>query len=318
MADESRSEPEIDEPQLRRRTEPPNEIEEALSGLVDRDPAAFLKLAGLPTTGEVRVVDAGIFPSVLPIDYVLRVTDEKPWVAIVALATSRDPDIVYSVHVMLTTLMVMFRKPMALVPYVVLVRPEADDQTIVGELSDDLPDGEVNFRFRYHAIRAWQHPPESPLGDTSSEVLETLTRSGLPALIAELRDRAVAGVDADSAESAMCLVFAFPKRGRVDRELKAFANQVEETAPCVLLSLDRRSDPRIASREEGCAVMRWKLYQLGMRKFGIPDARIASEISAITSPRRLTDLDHFLGRIDSQNLPIKTWDDLLAWRPPDE
>jgi hypothetical protein len=37
-------------------------------------------------------------------------------------------------------------------------------------------------------------------------------------------------------------------------------------------------------------------------------------IGEIVSPHRLTDLDHFLSRIDSQGYPITSWNDLLAWR----
>ena len=96
------------------------------------------------------------------------------------------------------------------------------------------------------------------------------------------------------------------------------AAEMERLAPCVLLSHNRREDPRIVRREEGCAVTRLKLYQRGMRKFGPADERIASAIGAITSARRLSDLDHLLARIDSRNLPISTWEELLAWRPPTE
>jgi len=64
--------------------------------------------------------------------------------------------------------------------------------------------------------------------------------------------------------------------------------------------------------------MRLKLNQRGTRKFGAADERIASAIGAITSARRLSDLDHLLAWIDSRNLPISTWDDLLTWRPPAE
>ena len=115
----------------------------------------------------------------------------------------------------------------------------------------------------------------------------------------------------------MCLVFALPEQGLVDPALLAVADQLERMAPCLLLTLGKRQDPRIVSREEGCAVMRWKLYQRGARTFGLPDERVAAEIGAITSPRRLTDLDHLLARIDSQDLAITTWDELLAWCPPD-
>jgi hypothetical protein len=48
------------------------------------------------------------------------------------------------------------------------------------------------------------------------------------------------------------------------------------------------------------------------------DERIAAAIGAIMSARRLFNLEHYLAWIDSRNLPISNWDELLAWRPPSE
>jgi len=194
---------------------------------------------------------------------------------------------------------------------VVLVRPEAEHPSVSGEHVERMPNGDVYFQFRYEVVRAWEQPDDRPFADD-------LDRSGLPELIAELRERAEAGEDDAASESVMCLVFAFSAQGRAHRELRATAAEMERLAPCVLLSHNRREDPRVVSREEGCAVMRMKLYQRGKRRFGEADERIASAISAITSARRLSDLDHLLAWIDSRNLPISTWDELLAWRPTTE
>jgi len=112
----------------------------------------------------------------------------------------------------------------------------------------------------------------------------------------------------------MCLVFALPEQGPVDPKLLAEVAELERMAPCVYLALDSHHEPRIVSRDEGCTVMRWKLYQRGSRRFGPPDERVASTIGEISSPRRLTDLDQFMARIDSQDYPITNWDQLLAWR----
>jgi hypothetical protein len=280
------------------------------------DPAAFLKLIGMPGTGPVKLVESGIFPHVLPIDLVLRIAAPKPWIAVVGLATSLDPTLLGWVETTLVSLGLLHAVPME--PIVVLVRPEADDPGLTGEEIRRMPWGEVVSRFAYRVVRVWEQPADRPLGDLPSPILAGLEASGLPELISELRDRAAASVENAAFESVTCLVLALPERGRVDPRLLAEVAELERLAPCVYLTLDKSHDPRIVSRDEGCTVMRWKLYHKGARRFGPPDARVASTIGAIASPRRLTELDRFMARIDSQDLPITSWDELLAWREPVE
>lgn len=317
MTDEPPVNPGADEPQLRRRPAKRNEGEAMMQRLVESDPRSFLNLLGIPIDGPVRVIETGTFPHIQPIDRVLRVTASKPWIAVVALATSHDPDLVSGLLVAIASLPFALSFDVPIVPLAVLVRPEADDASITSEYVQRTPGGRSTLSFNYPVIRAWEHPSDLAF-DTASPRLAWIARSGLPALITELRERASRGEEDAATESVLCLVFGFPEHGTVDPALLAVAQEMEQMAPCVVLTLDKRQDPRIVSRQEGCAVMRWKLYQRGARKLGLPDERIAAEIGAITSPRRLTDLDHYLVRIDSQDLPIATWEDLLAWRQPGE
>lgn len=301
MTDKPPDNPEIDEPQLRHRPAKRDQSEVVVQGLLESDPKAFLNLLGIPIDGPVTVIETGIFPHILPIDRVLRVASSKPWIAVVGLATSPDPDIAHLVEI--TFASVLHNVPIEAA--VVLVRPEAEHPNVSGEHVERMPDGEVYLQFRYHVVRAWERPADRPFDD------DNLDRSGLSELIAELRERAAAGTE-DVSESVICLVFG----GRGPRDLRAMAVEMERLAPCVLLSLNRREDPRVVSHEEGCAVMRMKLYQAGKRKFGEVDERIAAAIGAITSARRLSDLDSYLAWIDSRDLPITSWDELLAWREP--
>jgi hypothetical protein len=243
MTDEPPVDPRADEPQLRHRPAKRDEGETMVEGLVESDPAAFLNLLGVPIDGPVTVIDTGIFPHILPIDRVLRVTTSKPWIGVVGLAASPDPDIASLVEVTFASL--LHGVPIRAI--VVQVRPEAEHPGVSGEHVERRPNGDVYFAFSYEVIRAWERPDDCPFAD------EDLDRSGLPELIAEIRERAAAGEDDAASESLMCLVFAFPTRHGVSQELRAMAADMERLAPCVLLSHNRREDPRIVRREEGCA-----------------------------------------------------------------
>ena len=95
-----------------------DEAEAAARRLVEKDPSAFLNLLGLSIDGPVRVIEAGVFPHVLPIDRVYCVAASEPRVAVVALAVSPAPDLVASVEVAFATLNVVLDVPIE--PIVVL------------------------------------------------------------------------------------------------------------------------------------------------------------------------------------------------------
>src|SRR4051812_41725549 len=212
----------------------------------------------MPVTGPVKLSESGIFPHILPIDKVLRIPSTEPWIAVVGLATARDPSIVGSVE---TTLISCLAYGVPMAPIVVLVRPEADDPSITGEEIHRMPWVEVVSQFNYETVRVWQQPSDRPLGDLQSRTLARLDAPGLIELIADLRGRAVVSEEDAASESVMCLVFALPEQGPVDPKLLAEVAELERMAPCVYLALDSHHEPRIVSRDEGCTVMRWKLHQ---------------------------------------------------------
>jgi hypothetical protein len=295
-----------------RRANESNEGDAILRKLVGMDPSAFLKLISVPGTGPIKLIESGIFPHILPVDKVLRIPSPEPWVAVVGLAISRDPALVGLIET--TLLCLPHRVPME--PIIVLVRPEADDPSVTGEQVRRMPWGAVVSQFNYRVVRAWHQPSDRPLGDPRSQTLAGLAASGLPRLISELRERTAASEEDAASESLTCLVCALPEQGRVDPKLLSVVADLDRMAPCVYLTLDRRHEPRIVSRDEGSTVMRWKLYQQGTRRFGPPDEQVASTIGEIVSPRRLTGLDQLMARIESQEYPIMSWNDLLAWREP--
>ena len=312
MAEDSRFDPELDVSRSGRGANERDKGDAILRKLAGMDPSALLNLMGLPATDPIQLIESGIFPHILPVDNVLRVPAPEPWIAVVGLATSHDPALVGWIE---TTLVCLpYSVPME--PIIVLVRPEADDPSVTGEEVRRMPWGEVVSQFTYRVVRVWQQPSDRPLGDHWPRTLAGLAASGLPELISELREHAAARSENAACESVTCLVFALPEQGRVDPKLLAEAAELERTAPCVYLALNKHDEHRIVSRDEGCTVMRWKLYQRGARRFGPPDERVASTIGEIVSPRRLTDLDQFMARIESQDYPISSWNELLSWGEP--
>lgn len=312
MADDSRFDRASGAPLSWRRAQQRDESDAVLRKLIGMDPSAFLKLIGVSGTGPIEFIEPGIFPHVLPVDKVLRIAAPEPWIAVVGLATSLDPALVGWIET--TLLCLPYGLPIEAI--IVLVRPEADDPNVTGERMNRMPWGQVASRFTYQVIRVWQQPAGRPLGDLSPRLLARLKASGLPELISELRECAAASAENAPSESVMCLVFALPEQGRVDSKLLAEVAELERLAPCVYLALGRHREHQIVSSDEGCTVMRWKLYQRGARRFGPPDERVASTIGEISSPRRLTALDQYMARIDRLNIPIASWDELLAWREP--
>jgi hypothetical protein len=281
----------VDLPMSRNMKHDGDEGDAIIRKLIEMDPSAFLDLVGESVTGPVELIESGVFPHILPIDKVLRISAPEPWIAVVGLATSRDPALVGLIE---TTLVSLLGHRVPIEPIIILVRPEADDPSFTGEQVRRMPRGTVVSQFRYRVIRAWQQPPDRPLGDLPSETLAGLETSGLRELNSELRERTAANAAAVDSESVTCLVFALPEPGPVESKLLKEVAELERMAPCVYLALGRHREPRVVSRDEGCTVMRWKLYQRGARRLGPPDERVASTIGEIVSPRRLTDLDHFL------------------------
>ncbi|MFN8633406.1 MAG: hypothetical protein U0893_06085 [Chloroflexota bacterium] len=285
-----------------------DEADAAARQLLEMDPKAFLALAGLPTTGSVELIEAGVFPYVLPVDLVLRIPARRPWVGVIALVANRHPDLVGE----LLTTMASLPYDVPAIPIAVLVRPEADDPALSGEIVSS------SLQFRYHVVRAWQSPRAVAWGDLGSKAMARHLATGLSDAISSLRERAARGGTEDGAQPMLCLAFALSSHGQVDPRLLADADRLEQLAPCVYLGTNRREDVRVASLADGCAVMRWKLYQRGSRRFGPPDAGVAQTIGAIDDPRRLTELDHFISRIDTWRWPISSWEQLLTWRDPSD
>ena len=137
--------------------------------------------------------------------------------------------------------------------------------------------------------------------------------TGLPKLIAELRQRAAAS--AENAASRDVPRLRASEAGAGASKLRAEVAELERMAPCVYLALNRHDEHRIVSRDEGCTVMRWKLYQQGARHFGPRMSGCLDDWRDLESAP-VTDLDHFMARIESQDYPITSWNELLAWREP--
>jgi hypothetical protein len=146
--------------------------------LVAADPAAWLRLAGLPADGPVRPVDAGLDTVRAQADAVLRVGRRAPWYLHLELQTGRDRRLPERVHRYNVLLFERERRP--IVSLVVLLRPRADGPELTGPVERHDPGGQLYEWFRYQVVRAWQLPTEDLLGGP----LGTLPLAPLPELFA--------------------------------------------------------------------------------------------------------------------------------------
>jgi hypothetical protein len=146
--------------------------------LVAADPPAWLALAGLPVSGPVRAVDAGLDTVRAQADGVLRVGRRQPWFLHVELQSGRDRRLPERIHRYNVLLYERERRP--IVSMVVLLRPSADVRELTGRIDRHDPTGRPYEWFRYDVVRAWTLPTEALLHGP----LGTLPLAPLPELYA--------------------------------------------------------------------------------------------------------------------------------------
>jgi predicted transposase YdaD len=167
------------------QTNPRQPFDSTTKRLVAADPPAWLALAGQPTAGPVRSVNAGLDTIRAQADAVLRVGRRSPWYLHVELQTSRDRRLPERVHRYNVLLFERERRP--IVSLVVLLRPRADGPELTGRIERHGPTGQQYERFDYQLIRAWTLPTEMLLAGP----LGTLPLAPLPELFAPGRTEAV-------------------------------------------------------------------------------------------------------------------------------
>src|SRR5215204_1491226 len=161
--------------------------------LVSADPPAWPTLAGLPTDGPVRSVEANLDTIRAQADAVLRVGRRSPWFLHVELQTGRDRKLPERLHRYNVLLFERERRPV--VTLLVLLRPRADGPELTGLIERHDPTGQVYEWFRYQVVRAWQLPTEAllagPLGTLPLAPLPELFAPGRPERARRARVREV-------------------------------------------------------------------------------------------------------------------------------
>jgi predicted transposase YdaD len=287
--------------------------------LVAADPPAWLALAGLPATGPVSPIDAGLDTVRAQADAVLRVGRQQPWFLHVELQTGRDRKLPERVHRYNVLLYERERRP--IVSLVVLLRPRADGRELTGQIDRHDPTGRPYEWFRYQVVRAWTLPTEAllngPLGTLPLAPLPELyapgrreaeRRSRVRRVIEEvgrrLRDEVPPG-QADELRVAThyLLGLRYPEAITAQLTRGIWAMQDSKTYQYAIET--GREQGRDEGRVEGRVdEVRRLLTRFGERRLGPAPATVQAMLETIEDVERLEGL---FDRVDG----VQSWDELL-------
>lgn len=166
----------------------PRPFDVATRGLIETDPAGWLKWLGLPVDGPVRPIDTEVSTVLAEVDKVLRIEARRPWLAHLELQASRDRDLPLRLHEYNAIL--RYRHKIRVRTTVVLLRRQADGRELTGLLEDVEPDGEVMLSFRYRVVNLWERPVDEllngSLGVLPLAPLADVPRGGLQRILDRL------------------------------------------------------------------------------------------------------------------------------------
>ena len=167
--------------------------------LIDLDPAAWLRWAGLTVDGPVEVIDSEVSTVLAQVDKVLRINGPMPWIGHLELQTTYDRTLPRRVLGYLGLL--LLQRELRVESTVFLLRPEADGQAISGHFEQPVPPGHTRILVEYRVIRVWERPVEELLGESLGLLplapLADLGTVSLPNVIARMDERVAADAPSD-------------------------------------------------------------------------------------------------------------------------
>ena len=280
----------------------PRPFDVATRGLIETDPAGWLRWLGLPVDGPVRPIDTEVSTVLAEVDKVLRVEARRPWLAHLELQASRDRDLPLRLHEYNAIL--RYRHKIRVRTTVVLLRRQADGRELTGLLEDVEPDGEVMLSFKYRVVKLWERPVDEllsgGLGVVPLAPLASIQRGRLPEVLDQLGERFEQ--DATSSADDLWAATALLMGLRYDREaitsLIQRVRRMRESVTYQIILEEGREEGRV---EEARNLLR----QIGSQRLGPPDTGVTAALATIDD---LT----VLHRMASAVLHANTWQELLA------
>jgi predicted transposase YdaD len=269
--------------------------------LLEADPLAWLKLAGLP--GEsVTLEDTNLTTLSADADRMLRVDHTEPYVANIEFQASHkeygDRKVFRYVGIL------HFKYALPIESVVFLLRPEAQGVGFSGQLSYQAPGGS-SVVFAYRIVRVWEMPVEALLkGDLATLPLAPIADAKaeqLPEVIARMEARIAAEIPVPDRRELWTTVYLLMglryNRSVIHELLKGVPGMEESTTYQEILE---KGEARGRITEA-----RALLLKFGGKRFGVPDASTQAALEAITSIEELE-------RLADRLLEVESWQELLA------
>jgi predicted transposase YdaD len=285
----------------------PRPFDVATRGLIEVDPAGWLRWLGLPVDGPVQPIESDISTALAAVDKVLRVDGPSPWLAHLELQVSRDrllPSRLLQYHALL-----LHRHQLPVATTVVILRTEAHGPELSGQFEHPGPSGETTVRFNYTTVRLWERPAEellagglgiaplAPLADMASTSLPTV----LDRLDVRFEREAPTPSDTDELWAATLLLMGVRYTREQIRGLSERVQRMRESVTYQMIVEEGIERGEVSG-------MRRLIVDLGTEKFGPPDALTIARLDRVASLERLRQLGRAILHADS-------WDDLLASVP---
>src|SRR5436190_983862 len=159
--------------------------------LFERDPRAWLALAGFPTTSPLAPLDP-LLPTVsAAADKVVRVEEEPPWLCHLELQASYERSLPW--RLLRYNALLCARDELPVESVLILLRPEADGPTLGGRLDGRRPGRTTGLLLEYNVVRVWEQPVEAVLEGGLATLplapLAAVESSALPTVVQQMAAR---------------------------------------------------------------------------------------------------------------------------------
>ncbi len=310
-------------------SDPPSKpFDTTLRELVRADPAAWLSLAGWPSSAPVTVLDSNVSAVQAEVDAALLVEGPVPWVLHLEFQTSFDEHLPRRLdhynHLL------DYEHDRIVMSVAVLLRPAADGPGMTGVLERLGPNATPYRRFTYSIVRLWQRALEEllegplalvplapivPLFEPSTDEDSRLRRTA--DVVQRIAERVRSEATAEEqpllwTETYFVLGLRYPRdvAGRLLRGVRAMRDSLTYQAVLEEGRAEGEARGRAEGRAEGesrgrVEEARRLLRQLGEHRFGAPDS---STLATIDS---LGDVDR-IERATLRLLEAASWEDALA------
>jgi len=275
----------------------PRPFDVSTRGLIETDPAGWLRWVGLPVGGPVQTIESDISTALAVVDKVLRVDGPSPWLAHLELQVSRDrllPSRLLQYHALL-----LHRHQLPVTTTVVLLRSEAYGPELSGQFERVGPDGQATVTFNYTTIRLWERPveqllsgslgvaPLAPLADLRSESLTSV----LDRLDARFERESRTPSDTDELWAATLLLMGVRYTREQIRGLSERVQRMRESVTYQMIveeGIERGIERGVALGQlQGAQHV---LIDVGTERFGPPTAHEIAVIERVKSVEQLRSL----------------------------